>query len=263
MRPTLTLSLALTGLSGPDASTAEPRGLIDLAASLGYRAVQLDAAMPGLRPRDLDRSARRDLAAILRRHELAFSGLDLWIPPDHFINPGTSDRASDAVRQAVELAAELSGLVPSLGSGRAGRVVSLILPAKLDAALHDDLASAATSHGVMIADHAWPPRQPPAAPGSPVGVGIDPAAIILAGHDPSKEVGRLAGPPASARLTDLASQGRVPPGEGSLDELEYTIALDVRGYRDAVVLDTRGLVRPTRVARDVLQRWTGFGAGSS
>ena len=38
--------------------------------------VQLSAAQAGLRPRELDRSARRDLLATLRRRELAVAGID-------------------------------------------------------------------------------------------------------------------------------------------------------------------------------------------
>ena len=37
-----------------------PRTAIDRLAGLGFRAVQLSASQPGLRPRELDRSGRRD-----------------------------------------------------------------------------------------------------------------------------------------------------------------------------------------------------------
>ena len=75
------LSLSLAGLTPREGVAMEPRAAIEWAAGLGYRAVQLDGAAAGVRARDLDRSGRRDLAALLRRLQLGFSGLDLWIPP--------------------------------------------------------------------------------------------------------------------------------------------------------------------------------------
>ncbi|MEZ6163399.1 MAG: hypothetical protein R3B67_03075 [Phycisphaerales bacterium] len=58
-----------------------PRVTIETIATLGHRAVALDVTVPELRPRNLSRSARRDLAALLRKAELELAGLDLWIRP--------------------------------------------------------------------------------------------------------------------------------------------------------------------------------------
>lgn len=254
MMPGLPLSLALAGFPG-DPAAQSPRPAIERAAALGFRWVQLDATAPGLRPRDLDRSARRDLAALLRRLELGLSGLDLWIPPAHFADPARADRALDATTQAVELAADLAAL-STTPPGRPP--VSLALPAKLADELRQQLASTAGARGITIADHAWPARAG-LDPAAPIAAGFDPAAVLLAGLDPAREVPKLAAPPASARLSDLSPAGRVPPGEGGLDELTYTVALDVKGYRAPLVLDLRGLPRPERTARETLERWTGRG----
>ncbi|MCC6676815.1 MAG: hypothetical protein IT436_06700 [Phycisphaerales bacterium] len=259
MKPGLPLSISIAGLPGEAETRAvDPRPRIEWAAGLGARFIQLDAALPGIRPRDLDRSARRDLAALLRRLELGLSGLDLWIPPAHFADPARADRAITALVQAVELAGDLTPLAATPG-GRP--TVSVSLPTNLAEDVRQQLISAAGLRGVAIADHSWPARAG-ADPASPIGIGVDPAAVILAGLDPAREVGTLASAPASARLCDLSPAGRVPPGEGSLDELSYTVALEVKGYRGPLVLDLRGLPRPQRTARDVLERWTGLGAGS-
>lgn len=251
MRPGLPLGISIAGVAAEQADTG-PRALVEWAARLGFRFIQLDATLNGLRPRDLDRSARRDLAALLRRLELSLCGLDLWIPPAHFTDPGRADRALAALMQAAELASELS----LLGSSGAG-TVSVVLP-RGAAALRRELEAATASRGVVIADHAWP-VEAPGETGSPLSVGIDPAEILLRGEEPPRAVASLGSAPAAARLCDLSSAGRVPPGEGGLDELSYTVALEVKGYRGPLVLDLRGLPSPERTAREVLQRWSGFG----
>ena len=91
-------------------------------ASLGARAVTLDAGV--LRARDLDRSARRDVASMLRRAQLALAGVDAWVPPEHVGRAETAARAIAAVVGACELASELAPLVG--GGSRA--VVSIMLP---------------------------------------------------------------------------------------------------------------------------------------
>ena len=63
------------------------RSILDRLHHEGWQAVQLSAAMPGTRPRDLGSSARRDLQATLRRNELLAAGMDLWIPREHYIDP--------------------------------------------------------------------------------------------------------------------------------------------------------------------------------
>jgi sugar phosphate isomerase/epimerase len=225
------LSLSLAGLAAAELRD-DPRAAIQWAAGLGYRSVQLDAAAAGVRPRELDRSGRRDLAASLRRLELGFSGLDLWIPPAHFVDPAQADRALGAAAAALELAADLSRLV-----GGDGAVVSIALPEKSPAALAGSLASQADRVGARIADHQWPAR----AGDGPVGVGIDAATLLAAGADPAAEVSRLARAPASARLSDFAPGGRVAVGEGRLDVLAYRVALATKGYGRPLVVDLRGV----------------------
>lgn len=235
-------SLSLSGLpTRPDAPWgAGPRSSIEWAARLGYRAVQLDAAVPGLRPRELDRSARRDLAALLRRLQLSFSGLDLWIPPLHFVEPASIDRAVSALVHAAELAGELVSLSPG---GRA--VVSVVLPEDLPDPVRSEISGACDRTGARIADHSWPPHEPL----GPIGVGIDPAAVLMGGGDPASSTSRLSQAPFSARWSDLASAGRVPVGKGRLDTVAYEVALVTRGYTDFVVVDLRNVPDTTAAAQ--------------
>ncbi|HYE62225.1 MAG TPA: hypothetical protein VD997_09530 [Phycisphaerales bacterium] len=240
---TLRTSLSLTGITEPVTDAPGPRALIEWGAALGYRAVQLDAALPGIRPRELDRSGRRDLASLLRRSQLEFSGLDLWIPAAHFLDPAQQDRAVSAVVGALELTAELARLT----SGTP--LVSIALPEKTAPTLLDSLRSAAELHGSTLADHSWPSRGGE----GPLAIGIDPAELLAARLDPAAEVPRLPVTPAAARLSDYANAGRVAPGRGQLDVLAYQIALSTKGYRGFAVVDLRRVRNQADAARQALE----------
>ena len=100
------LALAFFGLDPlPEGNL---KASIQWASRVGFRAVTLDAKQ--VRGRDLDRSARRDLAAHLRRTEVAFAGLDLWIPSGHFRDDSNVDRAVGAVLDAISLCDDLATL---------------------------------------------------------------------------------------------------------------------------------------------------------
>lgn len=228
----------------------ETRALIDWARASGFAAVQLNAAAPGIRPRDLDRSGRRDLAALLRRSDLACAGLDLWIPPEHFVSSAHVDRAVAAVFAAVELASELSLLAvdgKKSPADRRGAALCLTLPASPPADVVAAISTHAARHGVRIADHAWPIADPTADASPWIGVGIDPAAVLSAGEDPAALAARLGSRLAAARVTDVAAAGptagRIAPGApgGRLDLLAYAASLTVAGYSGWAVLDLRGV----------------------
>lgn len=247
-------SIGLTVATRPDDRGAEVRAMLTWARSIGAPAVQLNAATPGVRPRDLDRSARRDLAATLRREGLACSGLDLWIPPEHFTDAAHADRAVASVLSAIDLAADLAALAGgSVVSARPARpgVVSLLLPAETPADLLTATTERAHDRGVLLADHHWPPRDS----SSPVLLlGIDPVAILAAREDPAASAARLAPRTASARVADLADGigpapgARVEIGRGRLDLFAYLVSLAAAGYTGSAVIDVRGLRDPARAA---------------
>ena len=148
----------------------QPRSALDRLAGMGFRSVQLSAAQPGLRPRELDRSGRRDLLTRLQRLQMPAAGLDLWIPTEHFLDPARVDRAMAAVGTAIELAADL---------GRC--TVSLVLP------------------GVEAR-----PSVPPGVTASnpSIGAGIDTAVWLGQDKDPSAAVREHARDLVSVRLCD-------------------------------------------------------------
>ncbi|MHC4446208.1 MAG: sugar phosphate isomerase/epimerase family protein [Planctomycetota bacterium] len=263
-----------------------PRPALDALAERGFRHVQLSATLPGLRPRELGRSGRRDLAATLRRKALAVSGIDIWIPPDHFVDPAQVDRALAAVLETVELASVL-GRCP----------VSLTLPSPGEDATEfggvvESLTDHAMRHGVDVADHAVavsslhdlgigidpaaslgqgqdPARQVAAyAPRlisarlwlHDLGIGIDPAASLGHGQDPARQVAAHAPRLISARLCDLLRSGlRGPVGDGEearLDVLAYRVALTTAAYSRPVVVDARQWPDPLRGLEQTRDVWS-------
>ncbi len=243
------VSVSLSGV-GASAPGEDARALIQWVASLECRWIQLDATAAGVRARELDRSGRKDLSATLRRAELALSGLDLFIPPKHFLQPASVDRAVSAILSAVELASDLresfAGGVP---------LVATELPPELAGDVRSLIESSADRHGVAVADHRWPATVDAAE--GPIGLGFDPASALAAGGDVFDFLTRLTRPPAQARLSDTSSGARVPAGSssGKLDLVEYTAALAVPGYRSAVVVDLRGLNSPRAAAGKVIAAW--------
>ncbi len=218
-------------------------------ATLGVRAVTLDAGV--LRARDLDRSARRDVASMLRRAQLELAGIDAWIPPEHFERSETADRAIAAVVGACELAAEVAPLV----GGRSRAVVSIMLPGEGAGDAARAVAAAAERTGAILADHAWPS---PLRDG--IGVGIDPAAVLMGGGDPASATSS-AESIASARLSDVSAHGRIAVGDrgGRLDPLAYQIALSTAGYAGHVVVDVRGVADAAHAIREGLDAFTPLG----
>ncbi len=232
----------------PDpASARDPRSLIERTAANGFRWVTLDGAAPGLRARELDRSSRRDLAALLRRLELGFAGIDLWIPSDHFADPAQADRALAATTDSLGLARDLVALDGGVAA------VSVVLPKDLSPTARDTLLHHADALGVHLADHAWPPAEP--AHSDWDCVGIDPAALLLAGENPAKVVARVGGRLAVARLSDASDVARVEPGRGRLNDISYAVALKTAKYERPIVLDLRAVPDPLGCAPRVARWW--------
>ncbi|MFI4881981.1 MAG: hypothetical protein ACIAQU_05285 [Phycisphaerales bacterium JB064] len=220
------------------------RESIALASAMGYRAVQLDATHPDVRPRSLDRSARRDLAALLRRHELDLTGLDLWLPPEHLAEGEHIERAADAVVGAIGLIRELSGLLQTQA------VISLTLPETPDADALATIEAAAEREGVAIANHAWPAAETGT-------LGLDPALAIMAGASPAKMATTLGSRLASARLSDAGVAGRVPVDSpsGRLDVAAYAAALAISAANAPVVADCRQIADTRAAAEQALKAW--------
>lgn len=221
-----------------------PRAVPSWVAGQGFRWVQLDAAAGGFRPRELDGSARRDLAGALARAGVRLGGLDLWIPPEHFAESARVDRAVGAVVAAVEMLGELR----RLGATGPVPVVGVMLPDEPLGGVSASLTAAADAHGALVVDHA------PDAPETATW-GADPAVLLMAGNDPASAVSKRGSRVVSARLSDANAMGRCAVGAGRLDVLAYAAALSTAGVRGPVVIDVRGLPDPLRGVERARRAW--------
>jgi len=279
------LSLGLVGLRDGEGKRVGYRSGLELARESGYRWVQLNAAAGETRPRDLGRSGVRDVAAASRRAGLLVSGVDLFVPMADFFDGSKVDRAAGALRDAVGFAGSLASL-----AGEGPGVLSTVLP-RSDAApggrfdeaagIVGSVVEEADRLGVVVADCGWP-MEADRDWGGALGVGLDPAAVILHGREggdgdggqggvgagsggvgggkksaretAGKALARVSGLGllAAARVSDLTSAGRVEAGEGGLDMTGYVGALAasrwmtggsvIGGGGRAVVVDLRGIV---------------------
>jgi hypothetical protein len=257
--PRVRLGLSLAGV---EVTPRQPgvRGLLEWAGDLGFESVAIDAANPETRPRLLDRSARRDLAAALRRSELSSAGVELWIPAAHLSDPARADHAAMALVAALELAAELAALTQGqpclITTLRSEREEELSPVAR---SVLDLLVARATSVGAEIAEAGWPAIPSDAA--SPHGVALDPAAVIARGEDPVTALASLhgSGTLRAIRLNDLGRAGRVPVADGSgrLDAEAYAITAAALNVRQPFVLDLAGIDPETQesAARRAVERF--------
>jgi sugar phosphate isomerase/epimerase len=259
------LSIALAGVAEPPREAIERVARARLAGAAAS-AVQLSATKSGIRPRDLDTTARRGLREVLKRLELAVTGFDLWIPPGHFVDGAHVDRAVAAVEGAAALAADIAGE----GSGRS---VSLVLPT----APGNDVAKArfaealaaivafADRFGVELVDYAVATGAQTGDAGARVRIGIDPAACFAAGVDPVTAVSRHGMRVGGARLVDLTlSVLRAPPAQqgdraaaedARLDLVSYATAISVAGDAIPVVVDPRGWTEPWSGIERAVRAW--------
>lgn len=238
---------------------SDARVFFGWARELGYEQVQLDLTQPSLRPRELDGSARRDVAKTIVRTGLQLSGVDLFIPPADFLDAARVDRATAAVLAAIECAAEL----------RTGCVVSFVLPSEVDVGVVRAIAAQSERFGVRVADHAWPARAVDAALGHVLGVGIDPAAMMvqtnaaagkgvaISARDIPNAIANLATVPFVARWSEAGIVGRIAHGDraSGLDVLQYAAVLGARGYSGAMVVDLRSVIEQSVAARGAVAKY--------
>ena len=237
-QPPFDLALSTLGVS-PE---CPPRQVIEWAAGAGFRAIMLDSARAGIRPRDLDRSARRGLASLLRRLELRLAGAELWIPSEHYASPTNSERAVAGVLSSIDLLAELAALIET------DRTLTLTLPADGADEAISVIAQAAHRAEIRIANAAWPGRK--TSDESPIGVCLDPRTIARNDDDPVAITTACHEPPDAARWPFSTSRP-----EEVIDPLGYASALSIVGFRGDVALDLRDAIDPESDALSALTRW--------
>lgn len=222
-------------------------------ASLGFRSVQLDGTLAGIRPRELSGRARKDLVALLSRLSLGIAGVDLFIPPSHFSDDAQVDRALAALVAGIELAADF-GRVP----------VSFALDiSELRDDVVDAIVEAADGHAVPLAVHheqdvaalkQWLEKVDQ----NVIGAGLDPAAALARKGKAVNAAAALGKKLMVARLCDQVSGDavRCAVGRGDLELSGYRVALDLAAHRRGpVVLDVRGMTDPANAAAQAAKAW--------
>lgn len=210
----------------------------------GFEAVQLSASQRGLRPRELDGSARRALREQLRRLELTVAGIDLWIPQEHFTDPAHVSRAVDAFGESLSLA-EFLDRTP----------LSCVLPdSSSAAAVRATLLSEADRRGVTVADFGEH-----AVLEGPVRRGIDLAAL-RARNGSLIEAMALAGAQVAAIRIPTSASGaagetsqRREAGEDSIRELQ--VLLHTGGFAGIPVVDARQASEPRAALLSLRDAW--------
>lgn len=230
-----------------------PRPGLALANRLGFRAVTLSAAQAGLRPRELDRSARRGLLAELHRLELECTGIELFLPREHYEQSEHIDRALAAANQAITLADDLGALsiflrLPPAGDDGAGSEAIR------------ELANAAAGARVRVSDVSLDGQALVSVRKGeelPIDVGMDTAAWIAEGSDPIAGIVELDKRLGGIRLVDLDANGmRVPASAGrGLDLGAVRTGLEIGGFTGSVVLDARGWSDPINGLMNDLKAW--------
>jgi len=231
------------------------RQAVDRVAAMGFGSLQLDATLKGIRPRELSRSGRRDLHALIRRRGPLPAGLDCFIPAWHYTSLDHGERALAATLEAIELAADLGRLPVSLtlpATELAGETARTIVDAAdrydIRLAVHDGAHLDALIQWIDGVDH------------SGLGAGLDPAEVLATEGDPTQAAQRLAGRLTLARLGDLergtVDSGRCAVGDGQLDVATYRVSVDLAEKRiGPVVVELRGLHAPLAAARRAGEVW--------
>lgn len=263
------------------APLGQPREAMEWVSAQGVRGVQLSAAHVAGHADELGTSALRDVRATLRRLELVCAGIDAWVPPGDWLLAERVDRVVAACTRAIALAGALDRVPVVLAvPARSAR------PAE-EAHRRDALAAIAQQaerHGVLLADAtpraphtrdepsagllapaphvvARPPRAQGDGPGfPPVGVCIDPAAVLATGHRVHDALVAAAGRVVAARVCDLLRSGmRGPVGspDGQLDLLEYRATLGAVGFAGLPVIDARQWAHPHEGVTRSLEAWRG------
>ena len=232
------------------------RTAVEWLSTTGFGAVQLDATLAGVRPRELDRRARQDLLALLARRGIVAAGVDLFIPRRDFTDETKLDRAMAAALATIEYAADL-GRLP----------LSVALPVEqLADELRSALIEAADGHGVRLVVHAEDQIDATrgwieAVAGPVLGIGLDPAAMLTAKDDPVATAMACGSNLIVGRLSDAGTDAvRCAVGRGELDVDAYRVSLDLAKARiGPVVLDLRGLTDALGDARQGKAAWDGAG----
>lgn len=217
----------------------------------GIVGVQLSAALKGIRPRELDTSARKDLRALMVRRGMMVSGIDLLIPDEDWVDSGKVDRALSAVNAAHVLAGDMGRvpLVINLPVGEVAEEIKEELVALADGRSVPLVVQVGEQAAELLAwvkqvDHPM------------VGVAVDPARQLQMKKNVVGTVSEFGDYLMVGRADDVGSDGmRCTLGNGRLDVLAYQVSLSQCSKLKSVVMELRELSDPIASMHDGHGAW--------
>lgn len=228
------------------------KAALSRAASMGFAAVELGAAAGDTSPEQLSQSGRRHLDRLVRGLGLDFAALDAVAPGGGF---GDSRRVDERIARAkatLDLARDVS--VPIVVVALGPMVGDLARESAVDGLREVGEYADRTGRTLAVQTHEQSPESLDAflrAVGCPsVRVCVDPAALLMMGHDPIEGVMRLAGGVCLSHARDATLGGgdrqghETAMGEGHVDLPAYLAALDGAGYGGPQIIRRSGAERP-------------------
>ena len=241
---------------------------IRTASELGFGVIELPTVEGDLAPENLSRTGRRHLLRFLAGHGLSCAALRADFPHTRLTDPATVAERLERTARVLELAADMGVKVVTASVGalthpETGEPAPLALEAL------GQLADRADACGTI---YALRPSQDPAGRlqsllkriGCPaLQVCVDPAALVMAGHNPAAVVESLPDAIALAHARD-ATVGRRGQsghetllGEGEVDLIGFWATLSAAGYAGPHIARRTDSATPRQdlgLARTVLSR---------
>ncbi len=208
------------------------RSALKRAADLEFGAVELGAARGDTAPRQLSASGRRELARLVASHGMAIAAIDVDVPNGLLARGDEIDRRIAEVKATLDLARDM----------RVSTVVARAGSTDADGALMEmlhELGQHADRTGIQFAIQAGDVQtdvflQTIRKLNCPsLCVCVDPAALVLAGCDPTQVVGELANTIGLSHLRDATTGDgghETALGGGQVDLAATAAALDAAGY---------------------------------
>lgn len=208
------------------------RTALKRAADLEFGVVEIGTARGDTTPRQLSASGRRELARLVASHGMSIAALDVDVPNGLLAHGNEIDQRISEARATLELARDMrvSTVVARAGpAGSADALVELLH----ELGQHADRTGTvlAIQAGDVPADallHTIRQLNCPA-----LRVCVDPAALIMAGCDPTQVIGEFTDTIGMSHLRDATagmSGHETALGTGQVDLTAIAAALDAAGY---------------------------------
>lgn len=241
----------------------EARDALQSASRLGFRQVELPAAVGSVSPAELSGTGRRHLLKYVSGLGLELAALGGDLGGARFADSARLEQRLDRTRAIIEMAADLRvpvvtthlGQVDDEAVGR-GHLLEAI----------NQLADVSDRTGTFIAfetaggDPAKLSEVLRRVDSRMLGACYDPASLLIDGFDPMSGIEPLANSILIARARDaLAGAARHPGrevalGSGQIDLAEYLAALDQAGYRSVPFIRRTGSEHPMEELADARRR---------